>query len=142
MVGNVCEPDCAAEYSLASCPANGNCTICGGKYKLESCVSPYTKNGNTCTLNLTGPYVLKARGTLGTPNVYTNMPGSVPADGPNSITVPAGAFKTGTPGVSYTRFSVAVFSCRGTNASDCATFNDYNKTDCPDSNGGNALFGV
>lgn len=72
--------------------------------------------------------------------MLTNDAGIVPDDGPHSITVPAAAFKQG--GANPTRLSVAVLSCRGATDTDCATFNDNNKTDCPDSDGGGAPFGV
>ena len=39
-------------YTLSSCPTGGNCSSCQSgtttKYKLNSCSSPYIKNGNTC----------------------------------------------------------------------------------------------
>jgi hypothetical protein len=39
-------------YSLTSCPANGNCSVCASgtniKYKLDSCQSGYTQSGNEC----------------------------------------------------------------------------------------------
>ena len=49
--GNGC---CSSStYSLSSCPDKGNCSSCGGKYKLDSCDSPTTKSGNSCICSTT-----------------------------------------------------------------------------------------
>ncbi|MDR2190824.1 MAG: hypothetical protein LBP53_06750 [Candidatus Peribacteria bacterium] len=44
------QTDCTA-YTLSSCPANGNCSSCGGKYKLDTCKSGYTLQNNLCVIN-------------------------------------------------------------------------------------------
>ena len=60
--GNTCIQVCTAEtcsgYGLSSCPIHGSCSSCtvtnsdcstgSTKYKLDSCDSGYTKDGNTC----------------------------------------------------------------------------------------------
>lgn len=60
--GTSCIKDCIANtcsgYTLASCPANANCSPCtitatscatsGTKYKISSCQNGYTISGNTC----------------------------------------------------------------------------------------------
>lgn len=42
------EPVCGTSFTLASCPTNGNCEECGGKYRLTDCKSGYQVSGNTC----------------------------------------------------------------------------------------------
>jgi hypothetical protein len=50
-----CSKAACTGYTLTSCPANGNCSICASgttiKYKLDSCQSGYEQSGNTCQEN-------------------------------------------------------------------------------------------
>ena len=51
-----CEVNACIGYDFASCPTGGNCSQCQSgatkKYKLNSCQSGYTQNGDTCTANI------------------------------------------------------------------------------------------
>jgi hypothetical protein len=50
-----CSKETCTGYTLTSCPANGNCSICASgttiKYKLDSCQSGFEQSGNTCQGN-------------------------------------------------------------------------------------------
>ena len=77
--GNSCVKDnqcstttCSSVYNLTSCPDHGNCTPCTAtnsncssitKYRLDSCDSGYTKNGNSCEASYSSCYSL-ACGTV------------------------------------------------------------------------------
>lgn len=54
--GNSCiksEQECS-DYTLSSCPSNGKCDQCGGKYKLTGCVGNYSKSENKCVIDCSG----------------------------------------------------------------------------------------
>ncbi len=47
-LGSDTTPVCGSSFTLSSCPTNGNCEECGGKFRLTDCKSGYKVSGNTC----------------------------------------------------------------------------------------------
>lgn len=69
------EPVCGTSFTLSSCPTNGNCAECGGKYRLNDCKDGYAVSGETCVAaSCPTGYAIMAGGC-----------GTVPANGKWSI---------------------------------------------------------